>query len=392
MGEPRRRHLLEDKVVGVAGRRRDNGDDGDNVVLREAGKRGVEGPVAGPEAGKGQDTLATELLNETALREDDAEDVAKSGEGDKDAHGALGRLAKHVAEERGGDEALGLEDLLLGDAGKVGDVGEHVEDGDAAEGEGRGELEGAGRVLGLGEGVVCVAVADEAPDDVVEGHDDAVAAARGALEGVVEVVDLAHLGQVDERRDDDDDDDEDLEHAEHVLQADPPLERRAVDEERGRQAPQRNAALIPVRDLDARRMQDVLAKHDGVAGRPAQQQDVARVQAGGEELGAAVDVFEVVLLAAVARQAGAELHVDGGSRRGDADARDPHEEREADAAAQREDGAGRGEDARADDAVEDEERRRGDADLALVFAGDLEAACAVQGGRVSVGENGIMKR
>lgn len=344
-------------------------------MLKEAGERGVEGAVAGPEAGKGQDALAAELLDKAALGEDDAEDVAKGGEGDKDGEGALGRLAVHVAEERGGNEALGLEHLRLGDGGKVGDVGEHVEDRDGADGEGRGKLEGARRVLGLAEGVVGVAVPDEAPDDVVEGRHDAVGAAVGALKGIVQVVDFANLFQIGERGDNDEDNDENLDYAEQVLQADAPFEGGAVDDKGDRQAGEGDAALVPAGDLDAGGVQDVLAKDDRVAGGPAEEDNVAGVEASGEELGAAVDELEVVLLAAIARHAGAELEVDGGARGGDDGAEDPDEEAEADGTAEGEDGGGRGKDAGADDAVEDEEGGRGDANLALVVAGNLEAAC-----------------
>lgn len=92
------------------------------------------------------------------------------------------------------------------------------------------------------------------------------------------------------------------------------------------QAGEGNAALVPAGHVDTGSVQDILAKDDAVAGRPAEKNNVAGVDRGGEELGPAVDEFEVVLFAAVAGQPGAELHVDRGAGGGDEHADDPDEE------------------------------------------------------------------
>jgi len=249
-------HLLQDEVVGISWRRSKHDDDGHKPVLKQTSQGGVEGFVAGPEAGEWQNTLAAELLHETTLREDDAENVSKSGKGHKDGEGALGGAAKHVAEEGCGDKATGGQDLLLWHGGEVGNVDKHVQDGDDADGHRRGNLERSDGVLGLAEGVVGVAVADVAPDDVVERCDNTVGTSRGPLKGIREVVGLLVLGQLDVAGEsnpagnDNDQDDEYLDGAQDVLESDPPLQRCAVDEERGRDAGQADYTLVPTPNLD----------------------------------------------------------------------------------------------------------------------------------------------
>lgn len=147
-----------------------------------------------------------------------------------------------------------------------------------------------------------------------------------------------------------------------------------MDDEGGRDAGQADATLVPGRGLGARGTQDVLAEDDRVASGPAEQDHVGGVERGREEGRLAEDVLEDVLLAAVARDARAELDVDGRAGSGDQRADEPHEEGEADGAAECEDGAGRGEDTGADDTVDDEEGGRGDADGTLGLTGSLETA------------------
>ena len=196
-------------------------------MLEEACEGRVERAVTRPEAREGKDALAAEFLDQSPLGEDDAEDVPEGGQGDEDGEGALGAGPEDVAEEGGGDEALGGEQLGGGDGGEVGDVDEHVEDCDGGEGQRRGDLEGAHGVLGLREGVVGVGVPDVRPDDVVEGGDDAVGGARGAAEGVREVVwlgvDLEGAAEGGPAGDDDDEDDDELDYAEEVLEAKTPF-------------------------------------------------------------------------------------------------------------------------------------------------------------------------
>lgn len=323
-------------------------------MLKQTGQGSVERTVAGEESRKGQDALTTKLLDKTALGEDDTQDVAKSRQGDENGQRSLGPLAKHVSEERGGNKSLGFENLLLGHAGKIRNVGEHVQDRDGADGQGSGNPESPGRVLGLAEGVVCVAVADEAPNDVVKRGDYAVGTAGGALKGMVKAVDLLDLFDIGQRRNDDNDDNADLDNAQHVLKTQSPFQSGAVDQESRRDTSHSNASLVPIRNLDPRSVENVFAKDHRVAGRPAQQDDIGGVHARYEEARLAVDVFQVVLLAAVLGQAGAEFHVDRRAGPGDDAAGDPEEEGEAHAAGQGEDGAWSCKDAGTDDAVEDE--------------------------------------
>lgn len=111
-------------------------------MLKETGQRGVEGPVARPEAREGQDTLAAQLLHQAALGENDAEHVAIGRQSNEHAQGALGGAAKDIAEERGGDEAAGGNDLVLGHRREVGNVDKHVEHRYDADGQRRGNAQG----------------------------------------------------------------------------------------------------------------------------------------------------------------------------------------------------------------------------------------------------------
>lgn len=368
------RNEVEHKVVRVARWGGQNRNRRDEPVLKEAGKRGVEGAVARPEAREGKDSLAPEFLDQPALGEDDAQDVAKRRQCNKDGQGPLGRLSKHVAEERGRHQALRFQHLLFRHGRKVGHVCEHVQDGNGAEGQRGGELERPGRVLGLAEGVVGVAVTDKAPNDVVQRRDDAVRTAGRALERLGESVVLPHLFEIDQRGYDDDDNDQDLQNTQEILQSDSPFQRRAVDQEGSRQTCQRDASLVPPRHIDLRGVQDVLAKDDRVARRPPEEDHVASVQRRGEELGLAVHEFEVILLTAVAGQSRAKLHVDCCSGGGDEHAHKPDYERQARGATLGKNGCRRGKDAGTDDAVEDEQGGRGNAYLTFVFAGDFELA------------------
>lgn len=158
-------------------------------------------------------------------------------------------------------------------------VGQHVESSDGPESQRPGDLQRPDGVLGLAERVVGVAVADVAPDRAVQGRDDAVSAAGGALEGVAEVVWLVDLEGAAQRRkagEDDEQDDEQLDDAQQVLQPQPPLQREAVDEEGRRDAGQADAALVPAVDLDLRGVEDIFAKDDGVRAGPSCRQSVSQ--------------------------------------------------------------------------------------------------------------------
>lgn len=350
-------------------------------MLEQTSERCVEGLVAGPEAREGQDALTAELLDKTTLGEDDGEDVAKGGKGNEDGEGALGGATKNVAEQGSGDEAARGQDLLLGNGSEVGNVDEHVKNRDGTDGDGSSKLQGADRVLRLAEGVVGVAVTDVGPDDVVDGGDDTVGTAGGALKGIVEVVevivDLEVTAEGNEASDDHEEDNGELDPAEKVLQAQTPLEGGTVDDEGRGDASETDTTLVEAGDLNVGGVQDVLAKDDRVTGGPTEEDDVAGVETGGQELGLAVDVLEVVLLTTVLGNGGAELHVDGGTSKGDDHTGDPHEEGQTDGTRGAQNAGRRGEDTSTNDAVEDEETGADDANLALSLALLLNAAYTV---------------
>ena len=85
------RNEVEHKVVSVASRRGQDSNGCDQPVFKEAGQRRIEGPVAGEEARKGEDASSAELLNQTALGEDDAEQSAEGGRGGKECRSRFWR-------------------------------------------------------------------------------------------------------------------------------------------------------------------------------------------------------------------------------------------------------------------------------------------------------------
>lgn len=324
-------------------------------MLEQTGERRVEGSVASPKTGKGQNTLTSQLLNQSSLREDNTEHVTEGGQRNEHRQSTLSLVAIHVSEQRCGNESLGFKHLLLGHTGEVRDVGEHVKDRNGAQSQGSSELERSGRVLGLAQSVVGVGVADVTPDDVIQGGDNAVRASSGSFKRVVEAVVFADLLQVGQRSHNDQDNDEDLQDTKEVLQSNTPFQSSTVDEKGGGQASQGNTTLVPAGDFNLRGMKDVLAKYDGVTSGPAKKDDIARVEAGGQELGLSVDKLKVVLFTAVARQAGSEFHVYSSSSGGDNGTNQPQEHGQANTSRERENGSGGREDTSSDDSVEDEE-------------------------------------
>lgn len=155
-----RLYLLQNKVVSISRRWCKHDDDGDNPVLEEASQGSVEWPVAGPEARERKNALTTELLHDSALGENNTQDVAKGRESDENREGTLSLLAHDVAEERSGENATRREDLVFRNGCEVCDVGKHVKDCDATKSQRGGELERLDGVLRLGQSIVGVAVAD----------------------------------------------------------------------------------------------------------------------------------------------------------------------------------------------------------------------------------------
>lgn len=324
------RDEVEDEVVSIARRRSKDDNNTNDPVLEETSQRCVERSVAGPETGEGQNTLATKLLDKATLREDNTQDVAESGKGDKDRHGALSSRTHDVAEERSSDKTLRGNDLGLGNSGEVGDVDEDVNDGDRNDGGGSSNLESAHRVASLAESIIGVAVTDETPNDIVQSSDNTVGAASGALESAAQVVgllvDLEVAAESGETTDDHDKNDAQLDEAKGVLEAKTPLESAAVDEESSRDASQTNGTLVPSVDLLVGGVEDVLAKDDRVTGRPTHEQNVRSVDAGDKELGLAVDELEVVLLTTVLGDTSSPFEIDGSTSSSDERTYDPNDE------------------------------------------------------------------
>lgn len=299
-------------------------------MLKETSERSVERSVASPETRERQNTLATEFLDETTLREDDTEDVSERRQSDKDGHGALSSRAHDIAEERSSDETLRGNDLSLGDGGEVGDVDKDVDDGDRDDGSGSSDLEGSHRVAGFAEGVVGVAVTDKTPDDVVQSSDNTISATGSTLKGVAEVVGLLISLEMttkgDETADDHDKDDDELDDTKNILKTKTPFKSSSVDDERSRDTSQTDTTLVPTVDLLVGSMEDILSENDRVARSPAHENDVRSVDASDEELWLAVDELEIVLLAAVLGDTGSPFEVDGCASGGDDGTNDPDDE------------------------------------------------------------------
>lgn len=157
-------------------------------MLKQPRKRRIERPITRPQSRERQDTLSPKLLHYPALREYHTQHVTESRQRDENRQRALSPRAENIAEQRCGDEALRRDDFFCGNSGEVGDVDEHIEDCNGAKGERGGAFECADGILGFAQGIVGVAVANVAPNNIIEGCDDAVCATGGADEGVVEIV------------------------------------------------------------------------------------------------------------------------------------------------------------------------------------------------------------
>lgn len=313
------RNGVDDKVVGVTGGQGEDGDETDGPVEAETSEGSTEGLVGSPELGEGEDTLATKLLVDTTLREDDTHDVAKCRESDEDVEGASGAGTIDIVEENGSDERARVDDLLLGRGCKVGNVGEDVEDGNEANRKRSGNADGALGVFDLREScsqrcfsltrsrcrltVVRIAITDVAPDYVVKTEAEGAGARGGALECVGEVVrlvDLEMAAEGDETGDNDNDKDDQLEHAQHVLDVEAPAHTGAMQEEAEGDGCETDQTAGPLaRVVLVGGAEDVFAKHDGIAGCPAEKNTVGRVCTRSEEPWPPDEVLEVVLLAAV---------------------------------------------------------------------------------------------
>ena len=151
-----------------------------------------------------------------------------------------------------------------------------------------------------------------------------------------------------------------------------------MDQECGGDAGQADSTLVPSTDLNVGGIEDVGSEHNRVSTGPAEENDVAGIESRDEELWLAVDVFQVVLLAAVLGDRGTKFQVDGGSGEGDDHAGNPHDQRESDTPRQGENGAGGRKDTRTNDTVANQEDGASDANLALLLPRMLDAAWVAQ--------------
>ena len=176
---------------------------------------------------------------------------------------------------------------------------------------------------------------------------------------------LEAAAECDPTRDGNEDDDADLEDAEGVLQVDTGLDTDGVDEESEEDDRDGDTALVPLGDLRVRGGEEHDSGVDGVSGGPAEEEDVGCVHGGDEEAGLLEHCLEVVLLTTVLGDGCAELHVHVQPGEGDDAADGPHDEGEADGAAQGVDGGGDGEDTSTKHSVADEADAGEEAELLL---------------------------
>jgi hypothetical protein len=140
------------------------------------------------------------------------------------------------------------------------------------------------------------------------------------LKGIVEivrVVDETVSSKRGKASKDDEEQDDDLEDAEDVEEANTPLRCNGVqDNGKGHTSNTDSAATVGILELVAGSIEDITAEREGVAGRKPEQDHLRGQHAGGQVLGVAVDMFEVVLLASGARDRETVLEPDAETAKG----------------------------------------------------------------------------
>jgi len=127
----------------------------------------------------------------------------------------------------------------------------------------------------------------------------------------VRLLDLESAPERSPACNDNDEDDDEFDDTEKVLQTQPPFQCESMDQERSRDASETDAALVPAIHLDLCRGEDVLAKDDRVRTSPAEQYDIASIEACSRESWFPENVLEIVLLSAVLGNGCAEFKIDG---------------------------------------------------------------------------------
>ena len=103
-------------------------------MFEETHERRVEGLIACPEFGKGEDALPADFLHKPALGEYDGQYVSESRQGDEDREYAFSAGTEHVAEKLSSDDAARCNDVFFGYRSEIGYIDEHVEDRDEDQG------------------------------------------------------------------------------------------------------------------------------------------------------------------------------------------------------------------------------------------------------------------
>jgi hypothetical protein len=256
----------------------------------------------------------------------------------------LGTTTIWAFVSRGSDKGIGWTCVCQVDG--------HVQQDDDGHARHHGQRVLAARAADLAHDVVDLLVAGEAEDDGKEGLGVAVGVGRGVAEGLagagVVGKDVVGGGQAAGGDDDGDDEDEEEDHhlddGEEVVEPDAAAAGKGVDQAGQGGRGEGDAADEPGAGvLDVGGAQDAAAKGDAVAGHVAEGDEGDGEEAGGEQdrvaARAAVDVLQVVEVAAGARdgllaaaadgvagEGEAVLHVDVGAGEAVERAEEPEEE------------------------------------------------------------------
>lgn len=149
------KNSLDQEVVRITWRRRQQDNNRHNPVLEETGSRRVERPVTSPDLRKGQDTLTTQFLDNPTLRENNRKHIAKRRQRDEHRHDLLSASTEHVSKESRRDSLPRRQELLLGHGSEIRDIAKHVEDTDRSDSHRGCDLQRPDRVLGFTQRLLC---------------------------------------------------------------------------------------------------------------------------------------------------------------------------------------------------------------------------------------------
>ncbi len=146
------------------------------------------------------------------LRKDDTEDIAKCREGYKNRECSFRLWTEDVPEEGSGKNAARSQNLFLRHRREVRDldsgmsqlghshartrfsyIDQHIQNGHSTQSKRSRNFQGPHRISRFTQGVIGIAVANVAPDHVVQGCHNPVCATSGTLECVVEIMGFVNL-------------------------------------------------------------------------------------------------------------------------------------------------------------------------------------------------------